>query len=90
MIKYGFVRQDGSRSMHVDGKCIGKLMPGASQATLEASPGIQTWSNPRGKVATRMFDPDAVRKFGVQWSRNWAMDYPLDNKAALHDAGIAE
>lgn len=79
------LNEDGSRSMYADGKCIGRLMPPASQATLEASPGIQQWSNPRGKVATRMFDPDAVRKFAIQWSRNWAMDYPLDNRAALED-----
>ncbi len=74
---------DGSRSMYVDGKCIGRLMPGASQATLEASPGIQSWSNPRGKVSTRMFDPDAVTKFSRQWSRNWAETYPLDRKASV-------
>lgn len=88
-LEYSAAGADGDRLIRaqVDGvyRIVGTLMPPASQATLEASPGIQRWSNPRGKVATRMFDPDAVRKFAIQWSRNWAMDYPLDNRAALED-----
>jgi hypothetical protein len=80
-IEYGAFNRDGSRHMWVGDICIGKLMPSASQATLEASPGIQSWSSPRGKVATKMFDPDAVTKFNAQWSRNWAETYPLDTKA---------
>jgi len=63
------------------GRCMGTLSAGATQATLEASPGIQTWSSPRGKVATRMMDRSAVVKFGAQWSRNWPSTYPLDIKA---------
>ena len=79
MIRY-INQPDGSKLMHDEqGNCLGRLMPTVSQATLEASPGIQTWSNPRGKVATKMFSPDGVEIFARQWSRNWAESYPFDS-----------
>jgi hypothetical protein len=64
------------------GQHIGRLMPQADQATLEASPGIQNWSHPRGKVATRLWDDTSVERFAQHWSRNWAGTYPYDSKAA--------
>ncbi len=86
-LEYGSEFADGSRQVfaQIDGvyRSLGTLSGGASQATLEASPGIQSWSNPRGKVSTHMFDPDAVAKFSRQWSRNWAETYPLDRKASV-------
>lgn len=36
----------------VDGKSIGKLMPRATQAVLNASPGLQGWSKPEYETRT--------------------------------------
>lgn len=61
------------------GRQIGVLMPIASQATLEASPGIQGWSHPRGKVVTKSFDASSVASFAAHWERKWRHTYPLDS-----------
>lgn len=39
----------GAKRVWIDGRPGGWLMPEISQATAEASPGIQTWSHPRAK-----------------------------------------
>lgn len=61
------------------GRPLGVLMPIASQATLEASPGIQGWSHPRGKVATELMETDAVAIFADHWERKWQTTYPLSS-----------
>ncbi len=59
------------------GKTIGILLPVISRRTLEASPGIQAWSNPRGKVASVQYDPASVASFAEHWERKWRKSYPL-------------
>lgn len=81
---------DGSREMYVNGACIGRLMPEVSQATLEASPGIQNWSHPRGKVSTKLFDPSSPERFAKQWSRNWSGSYPYDRSVAGNVVNITD
>ena len=54
----------------------GYLMPEASQATLEASPGIQSWSSPRGKVCTEQYDDCSVARFAEHWERRYRRTYP--------------
>ena len=61
-VHYGLVQENGDRAVWFDGKPAGILKAPASQLTLESSPGIQGWSHPRGKVATKMFEPNAVIK----------------------------
>ena len=72
---------NGDRLVHaqIDGvyRCIGVMKAPASQATLEASPGIQGWSHPRGKVSVRLDDPGSVANFAEHWERHWRRTYPL-------------
>ncbi len=58
----------------------GYLMPQASEKTLEASPGIQGWSHPRGKVSTEMYDPTSVARFAEHWERRYRRTYPYASK----------
>ena len=57
----------------------GWLMPRIDQATVEASPGIQSWSHPRGKVSTELYDENSVARFAAHWERKWRTTYPLDH-----------
>jgi hypothetical protein len=84
-LEYSDELPEGGRAVfaQIDGvfTCIGRLMPEASQATLEASPGIQAWSHPRGKVATRLFDKGAsILQFSKYWERHWQRTYPLHDE----------
>ncbi len=77
-----FNQYDGSRVVLSNGQRIGSIMPPIDQGTIEASPGIQNWSHPRGKVSTKMFDGGAsVAQFSVYWERHYARTYPM------HDDG---
>jgi hypothetical protein len=78
-VQYGGTRNDGAKRVFWNGKPAGWLMPGASQATLESSPGIQGWSHPRGKVATRLWEGNAVAIFASHWERKWKTTYPLSS-----------
>jgi hypothetical protein len=61
----------------VTGQCFGTLMPMASQATLEASPGIQGWSHPRGKVSTSLYDGGAtILSFSDHCKKHLIPTYP--------------
>lgn len=63
------------------GKTIGLLMPVVSQATLEASPGIQSWSNPRGKVSTKLYDGGAtILSFSDHCKRHLLPTYPFSTR----------
>lgn len=65
-----------------DGNCIGRLYDGATEETLEASPGIQQWSHPRGKVATKLADGGAsIANFSAYWERHYGRTYPFHSKA---------
>lgn len=55
----------------------GYLMPQASQRTLEASPGIQSWSHPRGKTSTELYDGGAtILSFSDYCKRHLIPTYP--------------
>jgi hypothetical protein len=80
-LEYSDELPEGGRAVfaQIDGifTCIGRLMPEASQATLEASPGIQPWSHPRGKVSVELDNPNSVADFASHWERHWRRTYPL-------------
>jgi hypothetical protein len=79
-VQYGVVRGDGATRVFFNGKPAGWLMPEASETTLEASPGIQGWSHPRGKVSTEMFDSTSVARFADHWERRYRRSYPYASK----------
>lgn len=54
----------------------GYLMPEISESTIEASPGIQSWSSPRGKFCPQMFDESSVARFAEHWERRYRRTYP--------------
>lgn len=77
-VRYGRTREDGAQRVFFDGKPAGWLMPQASQATLEASAGIQQWSHPRGKVATKLWDGGAsILDFSAYWEKHYQKTYPF-------------
>ena len=83
-LDFGLTQDDGSQTVHaqIDGvyRCVGRLMPPISQATAEASPGIQSWSHPRAKggPAVKLLDGGAsLLNFSVYWERHWQRSYPL-------------
>ncbi len=80
-LKYGPEQPDGSREITLNGKAYGVLRPTVSQKTLEASPGIQSWSHPRGKVAVKLWDDTSVARFADHWERKWRTTYPLASPA---------
>ena len=74
---------DGSRNVSFRSResgwiPAGRLMPRIDQATAEASPAIQSWSHPRGKVSTELFDESSVARFAKHWEKKWRTTYPLD------------
>lgn len=76
---------DGSSDVYDGGRCIGRLMPPVNQATIEASPGIQSWSSPRGKTCSELYDPQSVASFAAHWERKWRKTYPLDFEAQCRE-----
>ena len=61
------------------GELIGVLVPRTSQAILDASPAVQSWSksNTKGRYNVEMYDPDSVVKFAEHWERVHRETYPL-------------
>ncbi len=82
-LDYSDVQPDGSRDVFacIDGVYthVGRLMPPMSEATAKASPGIQTWSSPRGKVCSIMFTPNSVASFAEHWERKNRKTYPYSS-----------
>ena len=79
-VRYGRTREDGAVRVFWDGKPAGWLMPPVSEMTLEASPGIQGWSHPRGKVSTKLQDGGAsILKFSDHCKRHVLPTYPLSS-----------
>ena len=85
--RLGITREDGARQVLMlreleQGVKVwvvsGWQMPTITQATIEASPGIQAWSSPRGKVATKLFDGGAtILSFSDYCKRHLLPTYPL-------------
>ena len=80
-LDYSDEQPDGSKYVYaiIDGvyQPVGILLPTVSARTLEASPGIQAWSNPRGKVASVQYDRGSVASFAAHWERKWRKSYPF-------------
>lgn len=91
-LELGLEQADGTRTVHaqIDGvyRCVGRLMPPISQATAEASPGIQSWSHPRAKGGpdVKLADGGAsILNFSAYWERHWQRSYPLHRDMGKRD-----
>ncbi len=85
---YYVVNPDGSRDYFVNGKPYGRLMPMVSEKTIEASPGIQSWSKKGGKREwnVRLADGgQSIAKFSEYWEAKYGekMQFEGDPNLAL-------
>ena len=78
------LQSDGSQLIYdVNSKqCIGRLMPGLSEAILDASPAIQSHSKPGGNSEVKLFDAESIAKFSDHWERVHGKTYPLADTVA--------
>ncbi len=81
------LQSDGSQLVYDANskQCIGRLMPGLSEAILDASPAIQSHSKPGGISDVKLYDKDSIANFSDHWEKVHGKTYPLADSVAAKE-----